>query len=553
MKPYLNRVSGKPTKSDVTLFSGGLNICYDKSFIQDNQLPFMMNVTLKKSPTLRTRDCRTSIAWFLNDTTSYAQYPVLKMFASSTKTLYTIEDRATEDNPTADNHVYKYIVNSEKLLTKVYVGSLARSSRYSICECRDAQNQYIIISTNTKRYQFKVDEVFNTATGITECEDSNAGIVACHKNRLWIAKGTSLKFSNLREYNNFTIKDDDKVNTAGEINITNAIGDITAIIPYDGKLMVFCEGSRHVIYGSTPNAELDQFSLVDFDDGIGCVSDETITICNRQLFWIDSDFSIYRYNGSYTNKISEPYGNDNYASYGGIKDLNYQSIKIKNFVMSSYSDYVYISMQRSLQSNAKNDTLLVYDTKNRVWWAEDGDISHIIRWDTDTNTPFYNRSDYLIGSKYNGDILILNASEFSGDDLVFNKVTRACEQIPIKYSFETKTWLLGGIKNKKTVTNVWFQANATAKVGICDYWGEHNAWDTETVKLDIDYLILGTMETIGVRHNILTPHSYMHEGGERQRFIVPKMYMQKINAFSIRVDGEGLGEFFMMEKEWRIK
>ena len=552
MKPYLNRVSGKPSKADVTLFSGGLNTCYDKSFIRDNQLPFMINVTLKKSPTLKTRDSRTSLAWFLEDTTSFAQYPVIKMFSSTTKTLYVIEDRATEENPNADNHVYKYTINSSKVLTKVYVGSIARSTKYFMCECRDAKYQYIIISTWNKRYQFKVDEVFDSATGITACEDTNAGIVACHKNRLWIAKGTSLKFSQLREYNDFTIDENDTVNTAGEINVTNAKGDITAIIPYDGKLMIFCEGSRHVIYGSSPNADIDQFSLVDFDDGIGCVSDETITICNRQLFWLDSDFSVYRYNGSYTNKISEPYGNDDYASYGGIKDIGHQQIKIEKFVMCSYSDYIYISMQRSMLSSAVNDTLLVYDTKNRVWWAEDGDISHMIRWDTDANTPFYNRSDYLVGTKYNGDILILNANE-SGEDLLFNKTTRHFDQVPIKYAFETRTWLLGGVKNKKTLTNVWFQANANAKVGVCDYWSEHNPWDTASITLDKDYLVLGTIKSTGMRHDILKPYANNHEGGERPRFIVPRMYMQKINAFSIRVDGEGAGEFFMMEKEWRIK
>ena len=61
------------------------------------------------------------------------------------------------------------------------------------------------------------------------------------------------------------------------------------------------------------------------------------------------------------------------------------------------------------------------------------------------------------------------------------------------------------------------------------------------------------MKITGMRHDILNPYANNHEGGERQRFIVPRMYMQKINAFSIRVDGEGAGEFFMMEKEWRIK
>ena len=70
---------------------------------------------------------------------------------------------------------------------------------------------------------------------------------------------------------------------------------------------------------------------------------------------------------------------------------------------------VYIAITRSLLAGATNDTLLVYDTKNRVWWAEDGGFSHMAMWETDTQTPFYYRTDYLIGATYNNDILIMNA------------------------------------------------------------------------------------------------------------------------------------------------
>lgn len=317
--------------------------------------------------------------------------------------------------------------------------------------------------------------------------------------------------------------------------------------------MIFCERSRHILYGDTPNSELNQFTVVDFDDGIGCVSDETVTICNRQLFWLDTDMSVYRYNGSYTNKISEPYGNDDYASYGGISGITCQRIRIKSFVMSSYGDYVYLAVTRSLSSEAVNDTLLVYDTKNRVWWAEDGGFSHLTMWETDTKTPFYYRTDYLVGTTYNNDILILNALQDSGEDLLFNMETRNFDSEKIKYAFETRTWNLNTIKKKKTITNVWFQANADAEVGICDYWNEHNPWDTESVNLKNDYLILGKMKRVNMRHDIKKPTFALHEGGERQRFMIPRMYMQKINAFSIRVDGQGKSEFYLLEKEWRMK
>lgn len=547
MKPYLNPVSGKPTKSDVTMLTGGLNTCYDKSMIRDNQMYFMWNLSLHNTMSLTTRSNRTSIAWFLEDKNNWETGEILKMFATSDKTLITIEKRSD-----GEIHVYE-LKKKSSFLTKDYIGKIDSSYFYSITECRDSSSKYIFISTNSKLYKMTKDIIETTFEEVAFEETVATGLLANHKNRLFVANGTSLKFSNLREYDNFVIDENDTINTAGEINITNANGDITAIVPYDGKLIIFCERSRHILYGDTPNAELNQFNVVDFDDGLGCVSDETVTICNRQLFWLDTDMSVYRYNGSYTNKISEPYGNDDYASYGGISGIGCQTIRIKDFVMSSYGDYVYLAVTRSLSSEAVNDTLFVYDTKNRVWWAEDGAFSHLVKWETDTKTPFYYRTDYLIGTMYNNDIVILNALQKSGEDLLFNSETRQFDSKKIEYAFETRTWNLGTIKKKKTLTNVWFQADAEAKVGVCDYWGEHNPWDTESVSLENDYLVLGEMEHVHIRHDIKKPTFNMHEGKERQRFIIPRMYMQKINAFSIRVDGTGYGEFYLLEKEWRMQ
>ena len=173
------------------------------------------------------------------------------------------------------------------------------------------------------------------------------------------------------------------------------------------------------------------------------------------------------------------------------------------------------------------------------------------KWETDTNTMFYYNTDYLIGTSYNGDILLLNCYQNTGEDTVFNFETRDFDSIDIDYKFETKTWNLGQIKHKKTLTNVWFQADSNAKVAVCDYWSEHNPWDVATT-LD-DYLVIGKLKRIITRHDIKAPTILSHEGRERQRCIVPKMYMQKVNAFSIRVEGSGQGYFHMLEKEWRIR
>lgn len=532
MRPLLRSVSGK-SQADIIYLNGGLNTCTDQTQIQDNQLQHAMNVSLINAPTLSTRSNRLSLAWLIEDKTIYARGEVYGMFVSSSKTLYEIEEG------TDNNNVYRY-VPSQGLLVKTYVGTVEKAANYSITECRDAYHIYIYISTASKLYKYTEED------SMVEVQ-TYAGIVTGHKNRLWVAEGNMLRFSNLSQYDNFTIDDQDPVNTAGEIQVTNAKGNIVAIVPYDGKLIILCDRSWHVLYGSSPNPEADQFYLVDMDDGVGCCSRKGYAICDRNLYWMDSDVSVYRYNGSSLVKISEPYGSDNYASYGGIKGYHLQTLRLKYVTFASFDTYLYIGFTASIELGAVNDTMFVYDTRNRVWWVEDGAFSDLIKWDTDVNTSFFNKTDYLVGAKYNGDLMILNMLQDVGTDIVFNLDTRDFDEVPIEYSFETKTWLLNSVKNKKTLTDIWWQANAEADVFAFDNWTEHTPGQEDVTLLPIGKL------TEARSHNILIPGNLHHEGTERQRQIVPRMYMQRVNAFTIRVEGSGKGNFYLLEKEWRLK
>lgn len=613
MRPYLNGVSGK-NKSDITTLAGGLNMCNSKAFINDNQMAWMMNLAIYDLPVLSTRSDRLSVAWFMEDTNLYATGKVIKMFSSSSKRLYTIEEQEEE------SHVYWLQVESNNNLKKVYMGKVAKATRYFVCECRDAEHVYIYISTNTARYK-----LIEGTEGIEELKDVSTGVIVCHKNRLFVGNGTSLKFSSLREYEDFLTDieisyvdgdtDDFTINsgifinevkrletgtgnykitaennsgtvetkvslynkaksfwetvdiattaytvgdvnigeeksilvvvgtdsTAGEINITNAKGDIVAMISYDDKLIIFCERSWHVLYGDSPNPEVNQFSLVDMDDQIGCISSETVTICNRLLYWIDHNMAVYQYNGASIAKVSEPFGDD---GYGGIKNLEITQSRKKNIVMSSYDNYVHIVVTTSPFYDALNETMIVYDTNTRVWWLEDGEFSALCKWETDGDVPFSNKSDYLLGAKYNGDIQILNMHTKGGNDVEFNVETRGFDTNDIRYNFETKTWLLGAVKNTKTLTDVWFEAAANADVYVCDYFTKQDS-SSRCLKL-------GNLKMPN-HYDMLEQHYYAHEGEERQRLIVPRMYVQKVNAFSLKVAGKGAAEFFMLEKNWRIK
>ncbi len=542
-------VRGK-SQADITTFTGGINACYDQSTIRDNQLPYMYNLWLRDPMTMTTRSNRTSLAWFLEDTNDFATKEVVKMFATSDKSLITLE---RDEDSVKVYETYK----RTSLINKVYRGQINEiSSLYTITECRDSNDKYIFIGTDFELYRLtKSSGLFEKVTNNGVC-----GIVKNYKNRLFVAEGIDIYMSKLRQYADFSVIDDVEStqstvtnDTAHQLRVTMANGNIKAIVPFDDKLVILCERSMHILYGDSPYQEVNQFSLVDLNNGIGCISDETVVICNGAMYWLDTDMSVYSYNGSSVIKVSEPhtipYGS---TSYGGIYGIEYNPLKMKGFVMGSYGSYIYIAMCRNREVCSVNDTLLCFDTRNKVWWAEDGAFNHFTMWETDTQTPFYYDTDYLVGSTYENDILLMNCNQNAEMDVVFNKATKQCVQKPIEYKFETKTFTLGTIKNKKTLTNVWFQADANAIVGVCDYWKGHYAWDDVGNRLNEKYLILGKLKPVGY-HNTQDPSIGSHEGGERQRLIVPKMFMQKINAFSIRVEGKGYSKFHSMEKEWRVR
>lgn len=587
LKPYLNNVSGK-SKQDIILFSGGLNATSDKAFIKDEQLSYMMNVGLYNSPTLETRPGRTSFAFYMEN---FSPNKVLKMFASTSGRLYTVEEIQIDpaQPPAPNKKLFRYIMK-DGAIEREEVGTLNSGNIFSITECRDAKHSYIVVSAcdttainnpahnpideenietqsanvESNRYQFYDENVTNSV----EIEDQYAGVLATHKNRLWIGNGKSLKFSNLRQYNDFTISEDDTVNTAGEIFLTDSKGNITALVSYDDKLIIFCEYSIHVLYGDSPNSEINQFSLVSLSNDVGCISDEAYTICDRCLYWVDLNANVYRYNGSYIIKISEPYGNDNYASYGGISQITIDMYHINNVAMSNIQNRIYIAMRNGVaydsegNETSENNVMFVYDTRNRVWWAEDGSFSHLVSWNTYDNTKGrYSNIFSIVGSTYEKDVLIFNREKAENDVVYEPSITEEnmlkTKDVEIEFDFETKVWTLGTIKKKKTLTNVWFDADANAEVGVADYLHSYNKWNTFIVNVTDEFkhnfMKIGTLKRVGTSHQIYLPTNYLHEGKERQRCIIPKMYMQKINAFSIRVRGKGHGEFYMLEKEWRVK
>ena len=589
MKPYLNQVSGKIDK-DVNLFTGGINTYVNRAFIEDNQLSYAMNVGMYEPPKLSTRPSRLTLAWFFQDKTNYAPYSdtrVMNIFTYSENEIFTI---VRKDN--GDTFLDKY-VKGENYFEKKSVCTLPTYDNYYMCYCRQATNEYLYIMNENFKGRIEVN---SENLDFKEYNDGIYGIPAFHKGRLFIADTANnvVAFSALYDFDNFALinnnyiiveelpteniktdaiyvmaknetqyyqyywwndtawkkmnelieKDDMKIDysiIAGDFKVTNGRGKIVALKSFDNKLVIFCEHSMHVLYGDSPNVEINFFTLVDLNNDIGGLSERAIAIGSGILYWLGDDLNIYEYTGAYINIISRP---SEYVK-GGIEGIIHSDwflnrVYLKNVQFACASGKLYINLPSNPAVSTENDLLFVYDTHNKIWWCEDGKFTAISEYQATVGT--------VLLARVGGDLLLSKDKMTGEKDYIFNVETQAIEEKMIEYAFETKVYGIDGVSMRKSLTNIWVQASAVADVYVGDYWTAVNHWiDYEGFSLE-GYLKVGKIiPSLQPR----TTEYYESAKYESQRIIIPKMHVERVNGFSILIKGEGIGEFYLMEREWR--
>lgn len=585
MKPYLNQVSGKIEK-DINLFTGGLNTYVNKAFIEDNQLSYAMNVGMYEPPKLSTRPSRVTLAWFFSNTENYALgFTIKEIYAYSEDEIYTIEAK--------DEYTYLIKYKKDTLgFSRTTISLIPSYDNYYMCYCRQATDEYLYIMNES----FKVRVQINTeGENIYKTyEDNIYGIPAFHKGRLFIANPNTniISFSALYDFDNFALvnnnyiiveelpendikkdaiyliakndtqyyqyywwndkawkkpnalieKSDLEIDysiIAGDFQVTNAKGKVVALKSFDNKLMVFCEYSIHVLYGDSPNTELNFFTLIDLDNGIGAISSKSIDIGGGKLYWLGDDLNIYEYTGAYINIVSRP----SEYNKGGIEGLIQRELFmdrkfVSNIQFACTGSKLYINFSSNPTADIMNNMLLVYDMHNHIWWCEDGKFTAIGKYQSTVST--------ILLARKGGDILISKVDSVGDTDQLFDTETRSIKEQIINYAFETKVYGIDGVSMRKTLTNIWFQASAKAKVYVGDFWLAINHWKNG---LDLKgYKYVGDLKIVKQPR---TDEYYNSSIYESQRLIIPKMQIERVNGFTILVKGVGIGEFYLMEREWR--
>lgn len=542
VKSYFNQIGGK-IERDINLFTGGLNTYVNKAFIEDNQLSYVMNMGMYEPPKMSTRPSRLSLAWFFSEVDRKEYAPnagtiIKEIYAYSENEIYAI----LEDETDAYLYLYK---KGETSFTRTAITVIPKYDKYYLCYCRQATAEYLYIMNESFKCRVQINsEEANYQT----YEDDIYGIPTFHKGRLFIANPTTnvVTFSALYDFDNYAKVEEGQTDVdysviAGDFMVTNAKGKVIALTSFDNKLIIFAEHSMHVLYGDSPNTEINFFSLYDLNNGIGAISQRAMAIGGSNLYWLGDDLNVYEYTGAYINIISKP----NEYSLGGIEGLIQGHMflareYLKNVEFACSSSKLYILMPKDPLSSLENDILLVYDLFNRIWWVEDGEFTSITDYQATTGT--------VLLARKGADILISHQKGTGQKDVLYNRTINAFDEKEIEYIFETKVYGVDGVSMRKTLTDVWFQATADADVYAGDYWTTVDHWrDVEGFKLD-GYVKIGTLKQSSQPRttNTYSPNQY-----ESQRVITQKMHIERVNGFTILVKGKGFAEFFLMERKWR--
>ena len=538
VEPYLNQVGGK-VDNDTSLFTGGLNTYEDKAFLESNQMPYVMNMTMVQPPAIQTRSSRTTLANLFNPKKlPWDGGKIVNMWAYNQDLIYFIIQL---DNSNYDLCMLKKN-GSTLTYTKLHTLTSAdyvNGAKFTYGRTEVAEFVYY----GNESYKARIELGSVNPLDYQEYQD-HFGIPEWHKGRMWFARPSEgkIEWSNALMPDDFLIGPDDpqtptRYGDSGEVYISTTRGNITNILSFDDKLMVLCEHSMHCIYGSSGEMEdSEYFQVVDLLGIIGCMDMNHAAVSGGRMYWLGDNELVYEYTGASINIISRPGKTRNSTlSIGGVDNV-LNNLNVTKVIANSTKLYI----------DTEEGYLFVCDAYNRTWWCEDGGFSYLANYSAGI--------DNLLMATEGGDILTYDFVKGSiGRDEVYDWDTEAAEFKDIEFEFHTRVYGADGADLRKTISDVWVQAfctNGNGDVYINDIWAEYDIWKQDREHAESRYVKIGDFRTNGSRGDIAyyNPQTY-----EQRRFIVEKMFGQRLNTFQIVVKGSLFAKFYLMKREWRAR
>ncbi len=315
---------------------------------------------------------------------------------------------------TDEGHLYVYEENNPIVLLNKTISSLAPVFTNFL-------NGTIVSSES--------DEMFfiNSNLGIEDCNlvKSNntpiyARVVAVYKGRVWAVEGSTIYFSALGKYNDFTT-----VNDAGYINnFYTDTDDITALCVYKDYLAIYKEKRVYLLGGSSP----DDFAVIPFADKGAYSQKAVVTVNNKQYFYCS---------GIYTLEV------------GALNQVLLGS-EITEKIKEEFRYFDY---------SRKNETFAInYEVKNQVWYFipyVNDEYFHTIWINDIVNKAWYKRvlpQDITAACLYKNYILTADK-----DGKIYKEdVNNSFNGEPIKFMWKSPFLGLGNPTVRKAIDEFYF-------------------------------------------------------------------------------------------------
>ncbi len=332
------------TETTTVRFGGGVNTALPSLSIGDAEASYLRDVDAEQWPAVTVRQGR-SVSSTAQSTSPWG-----------------LGQRNETQIHTVYGNTWRYAASPGSSTWTDLTTGLGSSDPAYFGEFVTGANRYTICMDGTQK------KIWNGSSTTLDFGDSTtpaSPLFTVHKGRVYILSGADLAFSGLNLPNDFTTPDD-----AGTISITNAKGAGTAVATYGSTVVCWTAHSMHELHGTGPL----NYSLVDVEGGVGCVSQASVVTCNGLLYWLGYD-GIYEYGGGAPRRISDKVKAYIDAIPDGVKSL---------CAGGSIGQHLYFSIAYG-SSATKNNLLLHLDTRYGAWFVETGNF---VRFTTIANSLY---------------------------------------------------------------------------------------------------------------------------------------------------------------------
>lgn len=497
--PYLEYIH---TKSDnqINYLAGGINNIYPPQNLQDDECQDMYNMCLDNYPAISTKIGRT-----MRQNPGLAGNTIKYFSVAGVKYLFYIQGTDLKD------------------MTGAVIASNITGTKFSHVYYADGNNEYMILygkGVTPTRFKLPLSsvntpEIVPLPTGVSTFEH-----MCYHKNRMIASCGNMLYFSSLQNPMNWSDTENSREDRVPNCN------QITGLVSFDDKLIVYSEKNMHLYYGSNVIAgQSDSYTCVSLDNNIGCYDQCTIKVHNSYLYWLYGR-SIYEYDGSTIRNIEKATSNNGMT--GGIKAfidgitineaLNVSVAGSEDKVYFWFPDYHYF---------------LIFDQRLRKWTKElqtedESELYYTMICDSYADLNFSQTPNPIYALTANGVIYELTGGRKDGldyiktygkDEYITEGGLTSTKDIP--FYIKTKEFKNGVLSKKKSLSGLWFNYDLDGTVNL---------------KITTD----DGKECI--KENILP------EGINKTEHVLIPNNMQNVNGYVFEIYGEGNIVIYGMER-----